>query len=293
MAPHWGSKWSDSDEWDTHPSGAEKRRERRKYAETIDSKLADLQNVVSKLSMCFDQMSQHISQNQWLQSQHHMSVLGKLDSVSNTLLQKPSDCNNIKYVEVPKFIEIPRFMEMPRSAPCEAAYERPLVVDAQTGREQNLENTVTLPDMVPRWSSIVQRAIVVHRRQKNREEIHNACAQDSIDEIASSGEWFPLTLPLQIGNIIRIEKDFLVGDDHRIDFKTEMIGVVETIDGDGDGYVRFPAFATVTNKMRWISKRHFAHLHVCKSHLERVMERLSLTEVANSTSNAELTMPTV
>ena len=39
-------------------------------------------------------------------------------------------------------------------------------------------------------------------------------------------------------------------DDYSLDLKTGMIGVVETIDEDGDAYVRFPAFATVTNNRR-------------------------------------------
>ena len=110
MAPSW--KCSGSEDWDAHANGAEKRRERRKFASLIDYKLADLQQDMGKHSVSTDHLVQSMIHLQWTVAQQQMFQTSVLDRLYVAVVDvKEASSKNARYVEVPRFVRFPRSLK--------------------------------------------------------------------------------------------------------------------------------------------------------------------------------------
>ena len=62
------------------------------------------------------------------------------------------------------------------------------------------------------------------------------------------------------GEVVRVHRDFMSGEERGILLRVEDYGIVENLDEDGDAQVRFPGLRKVVNKHRWVLKPCFEKL---------------------------------
>ena len=135
MTPWWYSKSdrSSTDDKDNFMSNSVKRRDRRKFANSIDSRLSEIQNQLSQhsnvfeqiLTMCRMQQQQqlgllHMSMNQVFSS------LGELQAnVRGANVSSPPACLQLieVVVEVPAFHYKSKIVEVPQTRVIEKAVE--------------------------------------------------------------------------------------------------------------------------------------------------------------------------
>ena len=65
---------------------------------------------------------------------------------------------------------------------------------------------------------------------------------------------------------MKVASEFMSGDERRTLLKPGDVGIVETLDADGDATVHFPSLEHVKNKHRWVLKNCFGELVRCNPH---------------------------
>ena len=81
-----------------------------------------------------------------------------------------------------------------------------------------------------------------------------------MDECLHIGTWEKLnTRPLP-GDVVRVVRNFMSGDERSILLRAGDVGIVHDLDADGDACVRFPRLSAVVNKNRWVLKSRFENL---------------------------------
>ena len=84
----------------------------------------------------------------------------------------------------------------------------------------------------------------------SRSDLVKAEAQATIDKTVATGVWEVLDGPPLPGDVVKVESEFLSGDERRTVLKPGDVGIVEALDAEGDATVHFPSLDHVKNKHR-------------------------------------------
>ena len=144
----------------------------------------------------------------------------------------------------------------------------------------------------PRWEALVQRAVLVGRCTKTVASLRNADAQATIDERISHDAWYPLSRPLEVADVVCIEKMVRSGDEMSTTLAPGLVGLVVSIDEDGDAQVRFPDLQRMRCQLVWVLKRDYASLSCCAQAVAPPPHVIQLIKPASDAAEEETPMPT-
>lgn len=123
-----------------------------------------------------------------------------------------------------------------------------------------------------RWESLVHRAAILHDRQSKSDFAKNRLdyvAQVAADNAETLDRWVPID-ELIVGDVIRVEEHFTSSDESlRVMLRKQTIGVVESMDADGDALIRFPSLTGLRCSARWVLRTSFVNMSMCRPSKKR------------------------
>ena len=143
----------------------------------------------------------------------------------------------------------------------------------------------------------MQRVLLADRYQKyenDKDKARAYVAQERIEHAVALGQWIS-TGQLEDGDVVRVDSEFKSSDESvQVTLPSGLMGVVESLDDDGDAQINFPSLGGVRSSTRWVIKANFKRLCAQKRKRQSVNTpgNLELMQAKGPLLDEEAAMPT-
>ena len=261
-------------------SGSRRRRDRRTFAEAINTTL------------------HHLLEQFSYQSQRLYSFEASLAALAASASKCQADGQyhiqeSVRYIEVPqvKYIEIPEMHVIEVPSFCHNRTRNQEVSHVRFA-DRNVGDPKEHPEYTPSaWEPLVQRFLISRQQQvasDTKAKRKNYRAEERIEYATRFDSWTPLTSPV-VGDVVRVDKIFISADETvQISFPVGSLGVIDFLDEDGDLQINFPSLGGVKCTIRWLLKKNIKSLMVSQ---RQATPKSELSQVQASECKEETTMP--